>query len=279
MHDLLIPVFNRLSDYFGVWLLEPRAAHGLYHLARSMDLTAHVRSALAQPQRVETPLQLLPGRGKSQIGLVAITGTMMKGQSSLGGTSTIAARRAIRQAAADPNVSGILLALDSPGGTSAGTADLAADVRAASRKKPVYAQIEDTAASAAYWVASVCDAVFANAPTALVGNVGTYLLMEDTSKANEEAGVKEIAFSSGPLKVFGGGLGIDDAQAAHTQGIVDAIQQEFTKAVKSGRGLSEGRMEKVLSGAIFPAGEAKALGLIDGIQSMDVTLDRLISAK
>lgn len=279
MNDLLIPVFNRLGDYFGVWCIEPRAGHGLYQAIRSTDLSAHVRSALASPQKVETPLQLLPGKGKSQIGLVPITGTMMKGQSSLGGTSTIAARRAIRQAAADPNVSGILIAFDSPGGTSSGTADLAADVKAASRKKPVYAQIEDTAASAAYWVASQADRVFANAPTALVGNVGTYLLMEDTSKANEEAGVREIAFSSGPLKVFGGGLGVTEAQSQHMQGVVDAIQREFTAAVRSGRGLSDSRLEKVLTGAIFPATEAQKLGLIDGIHGMDRTLSLLTSAK
>ena len=280
MNDtLLVPHFARLAEYFGLWCIEPRAAQGLYQTLRSVDLAAHVRSSLGQPQKVETPLQLLPGKGKSQIGLVQIAGTMMKGQSSLGGASTIAARRAIRQAAADPNVSGILLAIDSPGGTSAGTADLAADVKAASRKKPVYAQIEDTAASAAYWVAAVADKVFANDATALVGNVGTYILMEDSSAAGEKTGVKEIAFSSGPLKVFGGGLGINEAQTAHMQGIVDAIQAEFTAAVKSGRGLSDARMEKVLSGAIFPASEALKLGLLDGIQRMDATVSMLASAK
>lgn len=279
MDETLIPVFNRLSDFYGVWCIEPRAGQGLYQALRSIDLAAHIRSSLAAPQRVETSLQLLPGRGKSQIGLVPVLGTMMKGQSSMGGTSTIAARRAIRQAAADPNVSGILLAFDSPGGTSAGTADLAADVKAASRKKPVYAQIEDTAASAAYWVASQADRVFANAPTALVGNIGTYIVMEDTSAANEKNGVKEIAFASGPLKVFGGGLGITDAQHEHMQGVVNAIQAEFTAAVKSGRGLSESRLEKVLSGAIYPAAEALKLGLVDGIQRMDATLEQLAKAK
>lgn len=279
MNETLIPYFARVHEWFGVWCIEPHAGRALHQALRSIDLSAHVRNSLAAPQRVESSLQLLPGKGKSQIGLVPVLGTMMKGQSSMGGTSTIAARRAIRQAAADPNVSGILLAFDSPGGTSSGTADLAADVKAASRKKPVYAQIEDTAASAAYWVASQADRVFANAPTALVGNIGTYIVMEDTSAANEKNGVKEIAFASGPLKVFGGGLGITDAQHEHMQGVVNAIQAEFTAAVKSGRGLSESRLEKVLSGAIYPAAEALKLGLVDGIQRMDATLEQLAKAK
>jgi signal peptide peptidase SppA len=225
---------------------------------------------------------MLPGRGQQQTAVVKLTGTLMKQQSSLGGnnTSTIAARRAIRSAAADPNVSGILLAIDSPGGTVAGTADLAADVKAASRKKPVIAHIDDLGASAAYWIASQADAVYANTPTALVGSIGTVLSITDSSGAGEKSGVKTMTFATGPLKAAGyDGTPITDEQAAYFQGLVDSLQQEFDAAVQRGRRLSDTKLAAVKSGAVYPAAEAQPLGLIDGVQPLEKSLALLTSAK
>src|SRR5581483_9650939 len=110
-------------------------------------------------------------------------GMLMKGQSSMGGTSTVMARRDIRQAVADQDVAGILLAIDSPGGTVAGTDDLAAEVRQARTSKPVWAAIDDLGASAAYWVASQTQRVTVNSPTALVGSIGTLQVIRDLSAA------------------------------------------------------------------------------------------------
>jgi len=79
----------------------------------------------------------------------------MKFPSSLeGDTSTIEARRAIRNAAHDDAVKSILIVFDTPGGTAAGTSDLAEDVKNAAAMKPVHSYLQDLAASAGYYVAS-----------------------------------------------------------------------------------------------------------------------------
>lgn len=61
----------------------------------------------------------------------------------------------------------------------AGTDDLARDVKAASRAKPLWAHIEDMGASAAYWVASQASKITANSETALVGSIGTLQVIHD----------------------------------------------------------------------------------------------------
>jgi ClpP class serine protease len=170
--------------------------------------------------------------------VIEARGLLMKQQSWMGGTATLQLRRDIRAAAADPNVSAILLAIDSPGGTAAGTADLAADVRAAARQKPVWAQIEDLGASAAYWLASQADQVFANtARRPMVGSIGTYQTVYDLSAAAEQEGVKVFHFATGPLKGAGmPGTPVTEEQQADFQGRVDAVQDSFDAAVRAAAG-------------------------------------------
>lgn len=277
MDDIAVPAFSRLADYFGAWCYEPSRFAAQWQFIQGVDLVAHMRSALPAP----TPITRMEGvGGKSQVAIIQMAGTLMKSQSSLGGTSTVRLRQEIRAAVRNPQVSAILLAIDSPGGTVAGTADLAADVKAARRQKPVWAHIDDLGASAAYWIASQAGAVFANSPTALVGSIGTIQTVVDSSAAAEKAGVKVLTFATGPLKGAGTpGTTLSEEQQAYFQQMVDASQLEFDAAVKSGRGMSDAKLSKVRTGGVFLASEAQALGLIDGVRSLDRTLAELAKVR
>jgi len=279
MFELLTPRFARLDDFFGVWAIEPTAGAALAALFGTPELAAHVRQGVARPQPVASTTELV-GSGDRRVAVVKAAGTLMKGQSSMGGTSTIQLRRDIRQAAADASVCGILLAIDSPGGTIAGTPELAADIRAARRKKPVWAHIDDMGASAAYWVASQADQVFANHATAGVGNVGTVFAVTDTSEAMAKEGVRVSVFATGPLKAAGyRGTPLTDEQKAMFQGLVDDAQSHFDTAVKGGRSLNAEQMKAVRTGELFTASRAKELRLIDGIRPLEATLAALLAAK
>lgn len=275
MTDPLLPPVRtaRLSDYIGLWAMEFSHAAALADALNRCDPVALSARAPGAP----SSLEMVHGRGEKRVAVVRVVGPLMKGQSWFGGTSTVQTRRDIRAAAADASVSGILLAIDSPGGTVAGTADLAAEVKAARRKKPLWAHIDDLGASAAYWVASQADQIFANQPTAEVGNIGTVGTVVDDSKAMEAKGVKVHVFSTGPLKRVGWGP-LSDEQAAYLQAQVDGAQTHFDAAVRSGRGLTADQMAEVRSGAIYPAARAKDLRLIDGIRPLEQTLSALAAA-
>ena len=97
-----------------------------------------------------------------------------------GSPSTIEARRQIREAVADDEIGAILLHVDFPGGTIAGTKELADDVAAVAKQKLTHSFIEDQCASAALWVASQSAQVFAN-ETAMIGSIGTLSVIHDLS--------------------------------------------------------------------------------------------------
>jgi signal peptide peptidase SppA len=271
------PQQARMSDYFGVWAYEPDRFWAQYKVIQETDLARHM--AAPQPPRVPTVLTE-QGKGGRNIARVVVRGTMMKGQSSFGGTSTVQLRRDIRQAINDPNISGILLDIDSPGGTVAGTADLAAEVKQARRKKPVWAHIDDLGASAAYWVASQADQVFANDKTALVGSIGTLMTVYDYSAQAEKEGIKAHVFATGPLKGAGvPGSPISEDQRSYFQSLVEDSQSSFDTAVRSGRGMNQSQLASVRTGGVFTASQALELKLIDGIRSIDRTLEALAQAQ
>ena len=280
MHDALridAPQFARLDEWYGLWAIEPVRFARMLDVLRSTDLHRH--AAAGVPARAST-LEMIGGRNGKSIALLRATGTLMKQQPSMGGTSTIQLRRDLRQAASDPNVSGILLAIDSPGGTVSGIGDLAADVKSARKQKPVWSHIDDLGASAAYWLASQSDAVFANSPTALVGSIGTVMTIYDTSAMAEKEGVKPLVFATGPLKAAGApGTVVTEEQASYFSKMVSDTQASFDDAVKRGRGLSATQLATVRSGAVYLAPEAQSLKLLDGIRPLDVTLAELAKAK
>ncbi len=203
------------------------------------------------------------------VAVIRLAGILEKGQ-------THHVRSLLRNATEDPRVDGIVLVIDSPGGTVAGTADLAASIRNAAARKPVHAFIDDLAASAAYWAASQATKVFANTKTALVGSIGTYAVMVDSSAMANKAGIKVHVIQAGKYKGMGvPGTEITESHLVHMQHLVDTINGEFVKAVGAGRRMSASAIRHIADGALHPAADAVRLGLVDRIQSIDETIQGL----
>jgi signal peptide peptidase SppA len=276
---LNVPDFSRLDDYFGPWAIESQAGAGLWDLVSRIDLAAHVAEQMQARSEVRSTLEMVPASNGKSVALLRASGVLMKGQSSLGrSTSTVQLRRDLRNAVADPNVSAIMLHIDSPGGSVSGTEALATDIREARRTKPVYAQVEDLGASAAYWLASQCDKVFAETESTLVGDIGTYGHVVDSSEAAAKQGLRTVMFRSGEFKGIGTpGSPVTEPQRQHMQEMAEKVQQSFTNDVRRGRNLSEQQLETVTRGGAFVAKDAQAHGLIDGVQSTSATIAVLSS--
>lgn len=207
------------------------------------------------------------------IAIVPLDGPLMKVWSKYGGTSSVWARAAIRNADKDESVKAIMLHIDSPGGTGAGTAELGDAVKSAA--KPIHAHIDDLGASAAYWVASQADHVSVNR-AGFVGSIGTYATVYDTSGAAELAGVKVHVVSTGPYKGAGeDGIPVTDEHLAYWQDIVNKHFSHFENAVRDGRRMLKAQFNKVSDGRVFGSIESKALGLIDSVESFERAVIRL----
>lgn len=213
------------------------------------------------------------------VALLAVEGPMTKGRapSTSQGTSMVESRRVVRQATADNDVKAVLFRFDSPGGQVAGGDDLAADVRKLAATKPTYAYAEDACCSMAYYIASQCNAIYANR-AARIGSIATILTMYDTSDMAERIGAKPdpIVPDDAPYKSTGmPGSKLTADQRAYLKDMVTTYANQFRAAVQSGRNMTNEQMSKVIDGRCFTADKSKELGLIDGICSYDAVLDKL----
>lgn len=263
-----------LHDF--IWAIEPKSGASLEAQLRGINAAHHridVESGALEPVSASTLGAAPDTKPYDMVGkaaIISIVGPMTKGGNSFSMSgSTVGARRLIRQAAADPDVKSIVLRLDSPGGAFAGTMDLAEEITRARNAKTVVAYAEDLCCSAAYWVACACESIYAN-DGAVVGSIGTYMVVEDSSRMADQMGVTVHVISSGPLKGAGvEGAEVTDDQRAAWQVLIDDITAKFLAAVKSGRGLDLTPGEMPADGDSWIASKAEALGLIDGVVSLD----------
>jgi protease IV len=174
-----------------------------------------------------------------------------------------------------PNVSSIILNIDSPGGQVDGTTMLADAVKAASSKKPVVAMIDDgMAASAAMWIASAADEIYVTKKTDQVGSIGVYCTLADWVGYAEKQGLKvrEIYAPQSTEKNGTYRQAIAGNEEPMKQDLA-VIADEFISTIKKNRA---GKLtsDKWNSGGMFYAKEAKQIGLIDGIKSFDQVIKR-----
>ena len=182
---------------------------------------------------------------------------------------------AIEQLAEDETVKAVIVAINSPGGTTAGTMELAADIAAAGAAKPCYGFIEDMGASAAYWALSQTKKLYANAG-AMTASIGTISIVYDTSKAFDLAGIKTHVVSTGPMKgAFADGTEITKEQLAYYQGIIDEINSFFISGVAKGRGMSQAAVRELADGSVMMASKAQKAGLIDEVSTLDNVISDL----
>lgn len=262
-------------EHFGLWCINENVLRAAADHFQGHDVLRHVA------QHQGTPLNQTGESVQTtqRIAVVSIHGVLMKRVSSMAdGTSSVRARRQIREAVSDPDVAAIILHVDSPGGTAAGTSDLAAEIRDAGRSKPVWAFIEDLSASAAYWVASAAQRVIANDVSALVGSIGTYQVIHDSSEMANQLGVKVHVIRAGDLKGVGTpGTEVTESHLAEFQRLVNAVNESFLSGVSQGRRLTMERVQELADGRLFTANEALNHKLIDVVQSWDRTINELSS--
>lgn len=271
-----------IAQYLGAWAIEPLAFERLVGQVKNMDWSAHLAAAGERDiSAVKSERRTLAaGSRETRIALVEISGVMTKRGSSMSDAGSMTrARRELRQLADSDEVDAIILRIDSPGGTVAGTADLGRAVREAAARKPLTAFVEDLAASAAYWVASQATRIIANNETAKVGSIGVLLATYDLSRLAANQGIEPVVIATGPLKGTGfPGAEITEEQRANLRELVAEDFDEFKAVIARGRSLSLKQVSALATGGVFSATTALENGLIDGIQSLEAAIEDLAAA-
>ena len=216
------------------------------------------------------------------IAIINISGTIVKRHDFFsmlfGDTSTQEVEQAIIAAAKDSTIKAIMLYIDSPGGTISGLQELSDAIVKAKGDKPVIAQVDGMAASAAYWIASQATEIVVT-PSGEVGGIGVYIAHLDKSKAMENEGYKVKLIKAGKYKTEANPfepLG-DDAEE-YLQQRVDKVYDKFISTVAEGRGVDKKIvLETYGKGRLLDAEEALKAGMVDRIATVRDTLDRFFS--
>lgn len=179
----------------------------------------------------------------------------------------------LQEVFADDVTRGILIDGDTGGGEAAGLEELATWLPKASAQagKPVWWVANTVTGSAAYWLASAADRVYA-APNSRVGSIGVYVQHVDMSKAVEKRGLVVSFIYAGERKLDGNPFGPlpDDVRASIQTG-VDRLYGEFVSAVATNRKLDE-KIVRGTQARVYGPEDAYELGLVDGVGGLGAVL-------
>ena len=176
--------------------------------------------------------------------------------------------KAFNNAFASPKTTGIILEVNSPGGSpvQAGAVfDEIMRLKRTNADKRVIAVIEDVGASGAYYIAAAADEIFVH-PSSLVGSIGVIMSQFGLDKVIEKLGIEQRTITAGKNKAFLDPFSPENpAQKAHAERLVANIHTHFKNAVKAGRGERLKENDEIFSGLVWTGDESIALGLADKI--------------
>lgn len=241
------------------WLIEAEFALSMQELLPSILNGSYAIAANNdEPFRVNANGNPSPN---GEVLVIPINGPMMKND-FCGSIGTASMADAIKAAQSNAGIKGIVLSIDSPGGSVNGTEELARTV--ATSGKPVIAWAHGMMASAAYWVGSQAKQVVISGRTSMVGSIGTMAVLQ---KQNNERNVVVFADRStrknrSSLKAAQG-----DTEE-YTKEILNPLNDAFEAAVSRSRaGKINLQSEDVLTGAVYIGNKAIKVGLADRIGS------------
>ncbi|MER5013410.1 S49 family peptidase [Morganella morganii] len=213
------------------------------------------------------------------IAVIPVYGTLVQKLGTLrpysGMTGYDGIRRVFLTAVNDPEVKGICLDIDSPGGEVAGCFDLVDLIYAERGKKPIHAILSENAFSAAYAIASAADKICVPR-TGGVGSVGVIVIHCDWSQHIKDDGLKVSIITYGNRKAESNPyVALSDEAKAAIQHDVDEMGRLFVSTVSRNRGLSETVIRNTQA-ACYLAAEGVQMGLADAVASPDVAFQELM---
>lgn len=225
-------------------------------------------------------LQKTAARGETHTALVEVRGMIADNEAA----SADSIVSSLRAAFEDPKTKGVVLRINSPGGSPVQSGYIYDEIRRLRGEHPdtkVYAVITDLGASGAYYIASAADEIYAD-KASLVGSIGVTAASFGFVDLMGKLGVERRVYTSGEHKAF-----LDpfqpqkDDETRFWQGVLDTTHRQFIESVKKGRGdrLKVDGHPELFSGLVWSGEQALELGLVDKLGSTSYVAREVIGAK
>ncbi|WP_341916541.1 S49 family peptidase [Polaromonas sp. YR568] len=188
---------------------------------------------------------------------------------------------ALRAAFEDEGAKAVVLLINSPGGSPVQAGMMNDEIvrLKAKHKKPVYAVVGETCASAAYYVAASADRIFVD-KASIVGSIGVLMDGFGFTGLMDKLGVERRLMTAGENKGFLDPFSPQtDQQRVYAQAMLDQIHQQFITVVKNGRGQRLKETPEMFSGLFWTGQQAIELGLADQLGSLDYVAREIVKTE
>ncbi|MDP3816276.1 S49 family peptidase [Pseudomonas sp.] len=225
-------------------------------------------------------LQKPAGKGKSHTALIEVRG-MIADKESASADNIVGSLRAAFE---DSKTKGVILRINSPGGSPVQSGYIYDEIRRLRAEYPaikLYAVITDLGASGAYYIASAADEIYAD-KASLVGSIGVTAATFGFVGVMEKLGVDRRVYTSGEHKAFLDPFQPQKAEETKFwQGVLETTHRQFIASVKRGRGdrLKDAEHPELFSGLVWSGEQALQLGLIDALGNTSYVAREVIGEK
>lgn len=204
---------------------------------------------------------------KNNIAVLYATGEIVDGAST--GINYQKLVPIITQLADDDKIKGLVLRVNSPGGSAFGSDQIGEALDYfQSKKKPLAVSMGDYAASGGYWISCGADRIFAD-PLTITGSIGIFGLIPNVKGLSDKLGINPQSVSTNPAADFPTLFTpMDEKQLSIMQKYVETGYDRFIKRVATGRKMTEAKVRQIAEGRVWNAMKAKEIGLVDELGSL-----------
>jgi protease-4 len=199
-----------------------------------------------------------------KIGIVEIEGVIADGKDAMDD---------IVRFKEDDGIRGVIIRINSPGGSVGPSQEIYHELKKLSAKKKVYISTSSVCASGGYYIASAGEKIYAN-PSTITGSIGVIMEQVVAEELLKKIGIQPNTLKAGKFKDVGSPFRkMKDDERAYFQQILDSIHEQFIKDVADGRKMPFEQVKKLSDGRIYTGTQAKELGLVDSIGTFYDTVD------
>ncbi len=206
----------------------------------------------------------------------------LKGEISSDNTSAEKIIQGLDDAYDDPNTVGVILRINSPGGSPVQAGQIYDEIkrlRKAHPSVPIYSVVEDLCASGAYYVAAATDKIYVD-KASIVGSIGVIMNGFGFTNTMKKLGVERRLIIAGENKAFLDPFSPENPkQMSYAKNMLEEIHQQFIQAVRTGRGERLHETPDMFSGLVWTGEKSIQLGLTDGLGNVKSVAKDVIKAK
>lgn len=218
------------------------------------------------------------GDSKFHTAVVDVSGMIAPGQQS----SADNIIEGLRDAAEDSGTRGIILRMNTPGGSPVQSAYVYDEIRRLKKLKPelpIHAVVADMCASGGYYIAAAADRIYVS-PASIVGSIGVIMGSFGFVDTMKKLGIERRIMTAGAHKALLDPFApVDPVAKKHLESVLAEIHRQFIDAVKRGRGDRLKETPELFSGLIWTGEEGIRLGLADALGSTRQVAEEVIGAK